>query len=277
MDDALRPDVHKAARRHLAVIGHAERGGAVKVLLVIEQADHQPVGQYHARRVFVRAEHPERMPGFEHQRLLPRELLHVLLDQKILHPILADLTRFAVGHQLIGVERHVKIQIVVDHHLERAPLEAFALIFVHRPAPQPPRRTEAIAVDAAARAQLVQKLGRELLMERGRDVAERVFEREPFIRGGKTAHAARRAADPRHKIGIRGKLGKMQHAVRHTLRLLIAARADRPARRPLWFLHAPARSSRRRPPEAPGRPAACPPAPAPAYRPPDAPGSAPPF
>ena len=43
MDDALRADIHPAARGHLAVIRHAQRGGAVEILLIVECADHQAV------------------------------------------------------------------------------------------------------------------------------------------------------------------------------------------------------------------------------------------
>ena len=43
VDDTLRADVHPAARGHLAVIRHSQRGGAVEILLIIECADHQAV------------------------------------------------------------------------------------------------------------------------------------------------------------------------------------------------------------------------------------------
>ena len=50
VDDALRPDVHPAARGHLPVVGDAELHRAVPLLLVVKDADHQAVGEHHARR-----------------------------------------------------------------------------------------------------------------------------------------------------------------------------------------------------------------------------------
>ena len=50
VDDALRPDVHPAARRHLSVIRDAELHRAVPLLLIVKEADHQAVGEHHARR-----------------------------------------------------------------------------------------------------------------------------------------------------------------------------------------------------------------------------------
>ena len=68
-------DVHPAAGGHLAVVGDAERGGAVEVLLIVEGADHQAVGDDDAGRHLVGVEQAQRMAGHDDQRLLVGQLL----------------------------------------------------------------------------------------------------------------------------------------------------------------------------------------------------------
>ena len=108
----------------------------------------QPVG----------VEEAQRMAGHDHQGLLVGQLLQILLDEAVLHPVLADLAGLAVGGELVGVQRHVKVQVVVDHDLDGPALNAFALIFINGLAVELARRTIAVAVNAAVLLQLLGEL-----------------------------------------------------------------------------------------------------------------------
>ena len=199
VDDALGADIHPAAGGHLPVIGHAQRRRPVEVLLVVKGAHHQAVGQDDPGRSFVGAEQTQRMAGKDGQRLLPGQLLQIGHNEPVLHPVLADLAGLAVGHQLIGIEGHIKIQIVVDHHLNGPALDAVSFIFVDGAAPDPAPGPEAIAVDAAVLLQLPGKLLRHLGVELGRDVAQRVFDGQRLVLRRKPGLPAGRAADARFK------------------------------------------------------------------------------
>ena len=72
------------------------------------------------------------------QSLLVSHDLQVLLDQAVLHPVLADLAGLTVGDQLIGIQSDIEVQVVVDHHLEGLALGALALVLL-----------DGLAVDAA--------------------------------------------------------------------------------------------------------------------------------
>ena len=102
------------------------------------------------------------------------QVFQVPFDEEVLHPVLTHLPRLAVGDQLVGVERHVEVQVVVDHHLEGAPLRRAPPVLADGFAPQFALGAEAVAVDAAPGAQLLQKLRRKLPMKALRDVAQRV-------------------------------------------------------------------------------------------------------
>ncbi len=123
MHDALRPDVHPAAGRHLPVVGHAQLGRLVEVGGVVELAHHEPVGIDDPGGVAVAGEQAHRVPGGDDQGLGLGHLLQVLLDQPVLHPVLEHLPRLPVRHQLVGVEGDGEIQVVVDVELERPGLE----------------------------------------------------------------------------------------------------------------------------------------------------------
>ena len=115
---ALGPDVHPAPGGHLAVVGHPQSGGPVEVLLVVEGAHHQAVGDDAPGGQLVGVEQPQGVAGHDHQGLLVGHHLQYFLDEAILHPVLQTCPVSPVGHQLIGVEGHVEVQVVVDHHLE---------------------------------------------------------------------------------------------------------------------------------------------------------------
>ena len=199
MHNALGADVHPAAGRHLAVVGHADGGSTVEVLLIVEGADHESVGDDAPGRQLMRAEQAQGMAGHDHQRLLVGQNLQILFDEPVLHPVLADLARFPVGDQLIGVEGDVKIQIVVDHHLEGLGLHTVPLILVDGLAVNPSLGAEAIAIDPAMLFQLLCKFLRHPAVMLPGNVAQRVHDRQFLIRLRKVGFPAGRTAAARFK------------------------------------------------------------------------------
>ena len=132
MHNALRSDVHPAAGGHLAVIGYAELFGDFPVVLIVEHADHQCIGDDDPRCVRTGREQAERMSRLYHQRLVLGEDFQVLLDNPVLQPVLADAAGFAVCHQFIGIQGDFGVQVVVDHDLERLAFDTVAAILVDR-------------------------------------------------------------------------------------------------------------------------------------------------
>ncbi|KAF5078551.1 hypothetical protein DSECCO2_139590 [anaerobic digester metagenome] len=131
VDNALRPDVHPAAGGHLPIVGNTQRRRAVEVLLVVKRTDHQAVGDNAPGRTLVAVEQAQRVAAHDHQRLLICQDLQILFNQAVLHPVLADLPRFAIGHQLVGIQRHVEIEVILDHDLKRLTLGAVALVLLN--------------------------------------------------------------------------------------------------------------------------------------------------
>ena len=206
MDDALGADVHPAAGGHLTVVGNAERGSAVEVLLVIEGTDHQAVGDDDARSHLVGVEEAQRMTGHDDEGLLIGQLLEVLLDQTVLHPVLADLAGLTVGDELIGIESDVEVEVVVDHDLNGLALDALALVLVDGLAVELALGTEAVAVDTAVLFELLCKLLGHLLVMVGVDVTQSVLDGERFIGVGQVGFAAGSAAIAFFELRIFGKL-----------------------------------------------------------------------
>ena len=190
MDDALGADVHPAAGGHLAVVGNAERGSAVEVLLVIEGTDHQAVGDDDARSHLVGVEEAQRMTGHDDEGLLIGQLLEVLLDQAVLHPVLADLTGLTVGDELIGIQSDIEVEVVVDHDLNGLALDALALVLVDGLAIELALGTEAVAIDTAVLFELLRKLLGHLLMMVGVDVTQSILDGERLIGLGQVGFAA---------------------------------------------------------------------------------------
>ena len=111
-------------------MAHAEGGGDVEVLLVVEHAHHEAVGDDDARRVGVALEEAEGVARLDDEGRVLVDDLEVLLDEAVLHPVLADLPGLAVGDELVGVEGDVEVEVVVDHHLEGPALDAAAPVLV---------------------------------------------------------------------------------------------------------------------------------------------------
>ena len=213
MHDALRPDVHPAAGRHLSVVGNAQLRRLVEVGGVVELAHHKPVGVDHPGRVAVAWEQSHWMPGSDHQGLGVGHLLQVLLHQPVLHPVLEHLPGLAVRHQLIRIQRDGEIQVVVDVELQRPGLEDTP-VRVDRPGLDVPvgadalltgPRPESVAVDAAPLPKLGEELGRHHLVQRRRDVAQSVPEGQRGLPGRQRTAPVGRAADARRERGRQGQ------------------------------------------------------------------------
>ena len=220
VDDALGADVHPAAGRHLAVVGHAQGGGAVEVLLVVKGAHHQAVGDDAPGRQLVAVEQAQGVAGHNHQRLLIGHDLQILLDEPVLHPVLAHLARFAVGHQLIGIQGHVEIQVVVHHHLEGPGLCAVAPILVDGLAVKRALRPEAIPVDPAVLLQLPGKLPRHLQMVVRVDIPQGVADGQRLVRRGQMRLPPGSPPDPLPEGGIWGQVVIQfhRHCVVHVIK-----------------------------------------------------------
>ena len=147
-------------------------------------------------------EQTQRMTGHDNERLLVGQLLKILLDETVLHPVLADLTGLAVGDQLVGIERNVKVKVVVDHDLNGTTLDALALVLVNGVTVQLALGTEAVAVDAAVLFQLPGKFLRHLSVMVGMDIAQGVLNGKRLVRLGQMGFAAGRAAIAGFHLGI---------------------------------------------------------------------------
>ena len=206
VDNALGPDIHPAACRHLAVVGHPQGGGAVEVLLVVKGPHHQAVGDDAPGRQLMAVEQPQGVAGHDHQGLLVRHDLQIFLDEPVLHPVLAHLPRLAVGHQLIGVQGHVEVQVVVHHHLEGLGLYAVAPILVNGLAVKRALRPEAISVDPAMLLQLPGKLPCHLQMMVRVDVPQGVADGQRLVCLGQMRLPPGGPADPLPEGGIWGQV-----------------------------------------------------------------------
>ena len=118
---------------------------------------------------------------FVYEGLLIGQLLEVLLDQTVLHPVLADLTGLTVGDELIGIQSDVEVEVVVDHDLNGLALDALALVLVDGLAVELALGTEAVAIDTAVLFELLRKLLGHLLMMVGVDVTQGVLDGERLI------------------------------------------------------------------------------------------------
>ena len=146
------------------------------------------------------------MAGHDDQRLLVGQLLKVLLDEAVLHPVLADLAGLTVGDELIGIQSDVEVEVVVDHDLNGAAFDALALVLVDGLAVELALGTEAIAVDAAVLLELGGELLGHLLVMVGVDVAQSVLDGERLIGLGQVGFAAGCAAIAGFHLRVLGKI-----------------------------------------------------------------------
>ena len=118
------------------------------------------------------------MTRLNDERLVRRDDFEILFNKEVLHPVLADLPGLSVGDELVGIERHVEVEVVVNHYLEGLAFDALALIFVDGLAVEFSFRTEAIAVDTSVLLIFLQEFRRELFVVLLRNVAQRILERK---------------------------------------------------------------------------------------------------
>ena len=146
------------------------------------------------------------MTGHDDEGLLVGQLLEVLLDQAVLHPVLADLTGLTVGDELIGIQSDVEVKVVVDHDLNGLALDALALVFVDGLAVELALGTEAVAIDTAVLFELLRKLLGHLLMMVGVNVTQSVLDGERLIGLGQVGFAAGCAAIAGFHLRVLGKI-----------------------------------------------------------------------
>ena len=136
------------------------------------------------------------------RRRLVSHDLQVLLDQAILHPVLADLTGLAVGDQLVGIQSDLEVQVVVDHDLEGLSLGAVALVLLDGLAVQLALGTEAVAIDTAMLLQLLSELLGHLLVMVGMDVTQSVLDGQSLVGLGQVGLTAGSTTILRIHLGI---------------------------------------------------------------------------
>ena len=163
--DALRADVHPSAGGHLAVVGDPELLAELPVVLVVEATDHEPIGDDDAWGLRARREQAQRVSTHDDQGGVLGELLKVLLDESVLQPVVAHRPGLAIGDELVGIQRDVEVEVVVDLHLEGLALGAPAFVLVDGTAFDVTGWAPPIGVDAAVGAQLLEELRSSLFMQ----------------------------------------------------------------------------------------------------------------
>ncbi len=198
--DSLRADVHPASGRHLAIAGHPHLGGHLPVILIVIQPHQKAIGNNDPRVVRLGPEQPQRMTGSHYQSLVLSEIFQVFFDQPVLHPVLANASGLSVGHQFIWVERHIKIQVIINHDLKCLAGQATAIVGIHGPGLDGAGRTEAVAVNPSPGHQFIQKLRSQNPVMGFRDIPKRIFQSRPGLFPCQTETAIRRPPDALHKI-----------------------------------------------------------------------------
>ena len=115
LQDPLRPDVDPAARRHLAE--HDQPLGLQPTELLPRRpvGDEVAVRDEDARRVLVRPEHADRLAGLDQQRLVGRQRSQRAQDRVERLDGPRGLPGTAVHDQPLGVFRHLRIEVVLQH------------------------------------------------------------------------------------------------------------------------------------------------------------------
>ncbi len=175
MHYALGAYVHPTACGHLSVVGHAQLHAAVPFILVVENSDQEPVGDYYSRGFRTGLEESQRMSAFDDERRILCQFLQVLFDQSVLQPVLANLARLSIGHELIGIKGNLEVKVIVDHYLEGLARQALALVLVYGFAVNPPFGPVSVGIDPARGLQLFHELGGKFLVEFLRHVPQGVF------------------------------------------------------------------------------------------------------
>ncbi len=115
LQDALRADVDPAARGHLSEHHEAARREIVEVLLRRPVRHEVRVGDHHARRVGVGADHPDRLARLDEQRLVGAEFAKALDDRIEGLPRACGLAAAAVDDEVLRPLRDLGVEVVHEH------------------------------------------------------------------------------------------------------------------------------------------------------------------
>ena len=142
------------------------------------------------------------MSALDDERLVLGQLFEVLLDEAVLHPVLADLSCLAIGDKFVWIEGDVEAQVVVNHHLEGFPFDTSSLVFVDGFGLKVALGAETVSIDFASCQELVHELGRKLFVQLFGDIAQGVFQGRGCLGGGKAVASVRSPAYSLHEGGI---------------------------------------------------------------------------
>ena len=176
VDYALRPYVHPASGRHLSVVGHAHFFGYFPVVQVVIHAHHHGVGDHHSRSLRLRWEQSQRMSRLYDQCLFFGQFLQVFFYHSVLQPVLAHLACLSVRNQLVRVERHVEVQIVVYHDLKSLACETLALVLVYRLSVYLSGRSVSVGIYSSSGSQLLHKFRSQLFVKLFGNVSQGILE-----------------------------------------------------------------------------------------------------
>uniref|UniRef100_A0A0N4ZGP7 LigA n=1 Tax=Parastrongyloides trichosuri TaxID=131310 RepID=A0A0N4ZGP7_PARTI len=115
LNDALGADVDPRSGGHLAVHGQALLIEFVEVVPVGPVRHQVGVGDQHARRVDMGAEHADRLARLDHQRLVGFQFLELVDDGVERLPVAGRLADAAIDHQLMRALGDIRVQIVHQH------------------------------------------------------------------------------------------------------------------------------------------------------------------
>jgi hypothetical protein len=115
LNDALRADIDPGARGHLAVHHQALLVELVEMVPVGPVRHQVGVGDQHARRIGMGAEHADRLARLHQQRLVIVERLERGDNRSKSFPGARGAANAAIDHQLVRVFGHVRVQIVHQH------------------------------------------------------------------------------------------------------------------------------------------------------------------
>jgi len=115
VDNPLGTYVHIRAGGHLSVLGNPQGVEPFVLLPGRIVGNHHAVGNHHTGGFRVRGEESQGMPRIHHQGLLITHLRKVLHGEQVLGPVLKHRPVSTVSDQLMGVLRHRRIQVVLDH------------------------------------------------------------------------------------------------------------------------------------------------------------------
>src|SRR5688572_30126141 len=115
------------------------------------------------------------MTGVHMQRLIFRHCSEVLHGKQILRPVLKYSAVTSICNQLVGMLRHCRIQVVLDHHHNCSSLHALEWIFPQWPCIDRVGWPETVHVDPAVLVKLFKELRcQDLVMPRVK-IAQGIF------------------------------------------------------------------------------------------------------